>query len=81
MLTALLGGCSPSNDEGNATTEGLKLKITVDGEGLIEGAEGTVSVTKGIAARIRILVTYIVCLQSKNPLGDVVCLGGSLAGS
>ncbi|MCH7879077.1 MAG: flagellar filament capping protein FliD, partial [candidate division Zixibacteria bacterium] len=38
---------------GNKTTEGLKLRITLDAAGLIEGSEGTISLTKGIASKLR----------------------------
>ncbi|MDH4156824.1 MAG: flagellar filament capping protein FliD [candidate division Zixibacteria bacterium] len=38
--------------EGNATTSGLKLKITLDESQVIAGSEGSVTVTKGVASRL-----------------------------
>lgn len=38
--------------DGNATTAGLKLKVSLTPDDLIDGAEGKVNVTKGIAARL-----------------------------
>lgn len=38
--------------EGNATTDGLKLKITLTEAQLIAGPEATITITKGIAARM-----------------------------
>ncbi len=42
-----------SGKDGNKTTEGLKLRITLDASGLIDGSEGTISLTKGVASRLR----------------------------
>ncbi|MEW6413017.1 MAG: flagellar filament capping protein FliD [Candidatus Zixiibacteriota bacterium] len=38
--------------EGNATTEGLKIKVTLEAGQLVSGAEGTITITKGVAARM-----------------------------
>jgi len=43
-------------DEGNATTEGLVLNITLTPDDLIAGAEGTVSLTRGVAGRMNNLL-------------------------
>jgi len=45
-------GQTLTGDEGNATTDGLKIRVTATAEDLIDGVEGKVSVTKGIAARL-----------------------------
>ncbi len=45
--------------DGNETTEGLVLKITLDETQLIDGAEGTITITKGVAARLRDVVESI----------------------
>ena len=37
---------------GNKTTEGLKLKVTLDSNHVQSGVEGTVSITRGVAARL-----------------------------
>ncbi|MCX6828985.1 MAG: flagellar filament capping protein FliD [candidate division Zixibacteria bacterium] len=41
-----------SGKEGNRTTEGLKLKVTLSGRELINGAEGTISIIRGLGSRI-----------------------------
>lgn len=41
-----------TGDEGNLTTEGLKLKITLSGNQLVSGAEGTITTARGLATRI-----------------------------
>ncbi|MBD3403630.1 flagellar filament capping protein FliD [candidate division GN15 bacterium] len=38
--------------EGNATTEGLQLRITLDTSQVTDGAEGSVTIAKGIASRL-----------------------------
>ncbi|MBN1213693.1 MAG: flagellar filament capping protein FliD [candidate division Zixibacteria bacterium] len=38
--------------EGNACTEGLKLEITLDASDLVDGPEGTISLSKGSAAKL-----------------------------
>ncbi len=38
--------------EGNATTEGLKIKVTLEDGQLVSGREGTITITKGVAARM-----------------------------
>ncbi len=43
--------------ERNLTTDGLKLRITLDGNQLAEGADGTVTPTKGVAAKLNDLVS------------------------
>ncbi len=45
-------GQTLTGDEGNDTTDGLKIKVTAGVEDLIDGSEGRVSVTKGIAAKL-----------------------------
>ena len=40
-----------SGIEGNKTTEGIQLKITLTEAELVEGFEGTLSVTKGVASK------------------------------
>ena len=42
-----------TGDEGNSTTDGLKLKVTLDSSGIISGSEGTVSFSRGVAARLK----------------------------
>ena len=39
-------------NEGNATTEGLKLQINLTDDQLSSGAEGVISITKGLASRL-----------------------------
>lgn len=39
-----------TGDEGNATTAGLKLRITLAESDLVSGAEGTITVTKGFSS-------------------------------
>ncbi len=41
-----------TGDEDNATTAGLKLSVSLTSSQLGDGAEGTVGVTKGVAARL-----------------------------
>ncbi|MBU0983960.1 MAG: flagellar filament capping protein FliD, partial [candidate division Zixibacteria bacterium] len=41
-----------TGSEGNATTEGLKLRITLTESQILGGVEGKVTLTKGIAARV-----------------------------
>ncbi|HOD65806.1 MAG TPA: flagellar filament capping protein FliD [candidate division Zixibacteria bacterium] len=41
---------------GNATTDGLVLRVTLDETQVISGAEGQVTVTKGVAARLKDVV-------------------------
>ncbi len=41
-----------TGDEGNATTDGLKLEITLDASQIVSGAEGSITVTKGLTARL-----------------------------
>jgi flagellar hook-associated protein 2 len=57
-------GQTLTGNEGNATTDGLKIKVTLTPEALIDGAEGTVTVTKGVAARLN------ATLQSLTAAGD-----------
>ncbi len=38
--------------EGNHTTEGLKIKVTLDESQLVSGVDATITLTKGIAARM-----------------------------
>ncbi|HKK21831.1 MAG TPA: flagellar filament capping protein FliD, partial [candidate division Zixibacteria bacterium] len=38
--------------DGNKTTEGLKLKVTLTSDQLLDGNEGTVTVVQGIASRL-----------------------------
>ncbi|RKX26485.1 MAG: hypothetical protein DRP45_03450 [Candidatus Zixiibacteriota bacterium] len=45
-------GQSLVGDKGNATTDGLKLKITFDSSQITGNVEGTVTVSKGIASRL-----------------------------
>jgi len=42
--------------EGNETTEGLKLKITLSQDQLASGVDGTITITKGIAAKLDDLI-------------------------
>jgi len=42
--------------EDNETTDGLKLRITLDASQVVSGAEGTITITKGMAARLAELV-------------------------
>jgi len=42
--------------EGNKTTDGLKLRITLDASQVVSGAEGTITITRGMAARLAELV-------------------------
>jgi flagellar hook-associated protein 2 len=44
---------------GNATTDGLKLKITLGANQLVSGTEGTISVSKGVAAKTYDLVASL----------------------
>jgi flagellar hook-associated protein 2 len=44
---------------GNATTDGLKIKITLDNTQIVDGEEGTISVSKGVAAKMYDLVTSL----------------------
>ena len=46
-----------TGNEKNATTDGLKLKITFTDSQLVSGAEGTISLTKGVTAKLDDLVT------------------------
>lgn len=39
-------------DEGNDTTDGLKLKITLTGEQVISGSDGTISIIKGLSSKM-----------------------------
>jgi len=45
-------GQTLTGNEGNANTDGLKLKITYTSADIIAGAEGTISVIKGLATKI-----------------------------
>jgi len=38
--------------EGNETTDGLKLRITLDASHVVSGVEGTITISKGMAARM-----------------------------
>ncbi len=38
--------------EGNETTTGLKLQITLDTSQVVSGAEGTITISKGVAAKL-----------------------------
>ena len=42
--------------EGNETTDGLKLLITLDDSQIVSGAEGTITISKGMAARLADMV-------------------------
>jgi flagellar hook-associated protein 2 len=43
----------------NDTTDGLKLKITLDNSQLVSGAEGTISISKGVGAKLeKLLISY-----------------------
>jgi flagellar hook-associated protein 2 len=42
--------------EGNETTEGLKLRITLSQDQLVSGTDGTITITKGIAAKLDDLI-------------------------
>ncbi|MFQ6007518.1 MAG: flagellar filament capping protein FliD [Candidatus Zixiibacteriota bacterium] len=42
--------------EGNETTAGLKLRITLEPSQVISGSEGTITVSKGVAARLADLI-------------------------
>ena len=57
-------GQTLTGNDGNATTDGLKIKVSLTEADLIDGAEGTVTVTKGIAARLD------ATLQSLTATGD-----------
>ena len=48
-----------SGKAGNAKTEGLKLKITLDNTQLIDGTEGTITVTRGLGSKLNDLVDSI----------------------
>jgi flagellar hook-associated protein 2 len=41
-----------TGNNGNETTEGLKLKITLTGADLVSGAEGAITVAKGMASEV-----------------------------
>lgn len=41
-----------TGDEDNATTDGLKIKITLDSSQVVVGSEGTITVTRGLGARL-----------------------------
>jgi flagellar hook-associated protein 2 len=43
--------------EDNETTEGVKLKITMGASQLITGAEGDVTITRGIGTQLRDIIT------------------------
>ena len=45
-----------TGDESNKTTAGLKLRVTLAGADLVDGAEGTFTLSKGVAARMRDLI-------------------------
>ncbi len=45
--------------DGNAKTDGLKLKITLTGNQLTDGSEGTITVTRGLGSRLNDLVDSI----------------------
>lgn len=38
--------------EGNSTTEGLKIKVTLDPSLVVSGTEGTISLSRGVAAKM-----------------------------
>jgi len=50
--------------EGNATTEGLKLRITLDADRLTSGSEGTITLSKGVASNLQTV------LDSLTKVGD-----------
>jgi flagellar hook-associated protein 2 len=41
-----------TGDEGNPNTNGLKIKVTLSSGQLVSGAEGTISIVKGLASRL-----------------------------
>ncbi|MCH9031652.1 MAG: flagellar filament capping protein FliD [candidate division Zixibacteria bacterium] len=42
-----------TGDDGNSTTDGLRLRVTLDSNGIVSGSEATVSFTRGVAARLK----------------------------
>lgn len=42
--------------EGNETTDGLKLRITLDPSQVVSGVEGTITISKGVAAKLADMV-------------------------
>lgn len=42
--------------DGNKTTDGLVLKVTLDATQVVDGVEGNVTITKGVAARLKDVV-------------------------
>lgn len=46
--------------EGNANTDGLKVKITLDESQVVSGPEGSIAVTRGVAARLSDLVGSLI---------------------
>jgi flagellar hook-associated protein 2 len=42
-----------TGNEGNSTTDGLKLKITLAESAIIDGSEGSITVTRGVASILR----------------------------
>jgi flagellar hook-associated protein 2 len=48
-----------SGNNGNKTTSGLKLKITMTADQLGDGAEGTVTLAKGLASKMNTLFTSL----------------------
>lgn len=48
--------------EGNEKTDGLKLKITLDDTQLVDGFDGTINVTKGLASRLNERVDSIIAV-------------------
>jgi len=41
-----------TGDSGNATTDGVKLKVTFSEDQVISGAEGTITISQGVATRV-----------------------------
>lgn len=50
--TATGSGQILTGNEGNRTTDGLKLKITLENSSLVNGAEGSITLAKGISSRL-----------------------------
>ncbi|UCD63410.1 MAG: flagellar filament capping protein FliD [Candidatus Zixiibacteriota bacterium] len=45
--------------EGNATTEGLKIRVTLDESQVQAGIDGSITITKGVAARLKDFVESV----------------------